>query len=288
MYTAKQLRAVFGKPVEPRIRLNLSEVSLIAQQSAGKLSISGVQPKLSVRLDGDELVAAPTGGRFILKPQTSTFPQLPENEYLCMQMAEECGIRTASNILLPLADGAWAYIVRRFDRTGADQKVPCEDMAQILDKPKYNGSYEQIGRAMRQHCTFPDLDVQYLFERVLYCFVTGNGDAHLKNFSLLTQKDTVALSPAYDMVSSRIVIHEEDEELALTLDGRKNRITRRNLLTFAATLGVPTQLAEERIDDYANRPWMLERVDESYLSAEQKEAFMELIKERIARLTSAD
>jgi len=103
MYTATELRAVFGKPVEPKIRLNLPEITLVAQHSAGKLSISGVQPKLSVRLEGDELVAASEGGRFILKPQTAAFPQLPENEYLCMQMAAQCGIRTAP--ILPCVGG---------------------------------------------------------------------------------------------------------------------------------------------------------------------------------------
>ena len=261
-------------------------IQLLLVESAGKLSISGVQPKLSVRLEGDELVAAPVGGRFILKPQTATFPQLPENEYLCMQMAAECGIRTAPNILLPLADGSWAYVVRRFDRTGAGQKVSCEDMAQILGKPKYDGSYEQIGKALRQHCTFPDLDAQYLFERVLYCFVIGNGDAHLKNFSLLTQKDTVSLSPAYDMVSSRIVIPEENEELALALNGRKNNIARRDFLAFASTLGVPAGLVEDRIDAYADRDsWMTQKIGESHLATERKETFQGLIRDRLTSLS---
>jgi serine/threonine-protein kinase HipA len=284
MYTDKELREVFGKPIQPVIRLDLANVSLAAQESAGKLSISGVQPKLSVRLEGEELVSSPVGGRFILKPQTSAFPQLPENEHLCMQMATQCGLHTAPNILLPLSDRSWAYVVRRFDRTTTGQKVPCEDMAQILGKTKYDGSYEQIGKAIRQHCSFPELEVQYLFERVLFCFVTGNGDAHLKNFSLLTRDDTVALSPAYDMVSSRIVIPEENEELALALNGRKNRIARRDFQTFAAALGIPPKLAEDRINAYGEHGWVMQRIGDSYLAAERQDALRQLIRERLSRL----
>jgi len=284
MYTDRQLREVFGKPVQPSIRLSLSEAAFIARQSAGKLSISGVQPKLSVRLEGDELVASPEGGRYILKPQTDAFPQLPENEYLCMQMAAECGIRVAPNILLPLADGSWAYVVRRFDRAGTGRKLPCEDLSQILGRPKYDGSYEQVGGAIRRHCTFPVLELQYLYERLVFCFVIGNGDAHLKNFSLLTRDETVVLSPAYDMVSSRIVIPDENEELALSLNGRKNRIARRDFLAVAAAMGLVSDFAGERIDAFSDRAWMLRRIDESLLSPERRAGLKNLIGERLSRL----
>lgn len=284
MYTAKQLREVFGKPIRPTIRLKLADATLAAQQSAGKLSIPGVQPKLSVRLAGEELVVSPTGGRYVLKPQTATFPQLPENEYLCMRMAAECGIRTAPNILLGLADGSPAYVVRRFDRTGTGRRLPCEDMSQILGRPKYEGSYEQIGKAIRKHCTFPDLEVQYLFERLVFCFVIGNGDAHLKNFSLLTRDDTVVQSPTYDMVSSRIVIPNENEELALALDGRRNRIARGDFLAFAAALGVSEAFATGRIDAYGDRNWMLQRIAHSHLASERKRALRNVVRTRLARL----
>jgi serine/threonine-protein kinase HipA len=284
MYTDSELREVFGKPIEPKIRLNLSEVMLVAQKSVGKLSISGVQPKLSVSLEGDELVAAPAGGRFILKPQNATFAQLPENEYLCMKMAAQCEIETARSILLPLSDGSWAYVVRRFDRTGTGEKLPCEDMTQILGKTKYEGSYEQIGKAIRQYCDFANVELQRLFERVLYCFVIGNGDAHLKNFSLLTTESTVALSPAYDLVSSRIVIPNEDDELALMLAGRRKNFSRRAFLEFASTLGVPSDIAEKKISAYANRAWMAKQIEESHLAPDLKQTLQQTIHDRLDSL----
>ncbi len=284
MYTAAHLRRVFGTPTLPTIRLSLAEAAFAAQQSAGKLSISGVQPKLSLGLEGGELVVRPEGGRFILKPQTMTFPELPENEHLCMQLAAECGLRAAPNVLIRLADGSWAYLVRRFDRAGAGRKLPCEDMAQILGKTKYEGSYEQVGKALRRYCSFPDLEAQYLFERVLFCFITGNGDQHLKNFSLLTRDETVALSPAYDLVSSRIVIPNEAEELALSLNGRRNRIARRDFAGFADALGVALDFADSTIEAYARRPWIRERIERSQLSSDRRNALVGLVRERLDRL----
>jgi serine/threonine-protein kinase HipA len=284
MYTAKQLRAVFGTPIQPSIPLSLPDAGLLAQQSAGKLSISGAQAKLSVGVKGGQLVAAPVGGRYILKPQTDRFPQLPENEYLCMQLAADCGIRTAPNILLPLADATWAYIVKRFDRTAGGRKLPCEDMGQLLGKTKYEGSYEQVGKAIGEECTSSGRELQAFFDRVLFCFVIGNGDAHLKNFSLLTRGGRTALSPAYDLVSSRIVIPQENEELALALNGRKNRIARRDFLAFASTLEVPHAFADGRISAYAGREWMMQRIADSYLSAGRKDALQGLIRKRLARL----
>ena len=115
-YTDKQLRAMFGKPIQPTIPISLEQISIEAQKLAGKLSISGVQPKLSVRLEGDKLQPVAKDGQYILKPQTQQFAELPQNEYLCMQMGRKFGLNTAESILLELSDGTPAYLVKRFDR----------------------------------------------------------------------------------------------------------------------------------------------------------------------------
>ena len=289
-YDNKTLRAMFGKPIQPTIPISLNEISIEAQKLAGKLSISGVQPKLSVRLDGDKLVPVEKDGQYILKPQTQDFPELPQNEYLCMQMGKRFGLNTAHFVLLELSDGSPAYVVKRFDRFRKGrriEKLACEDMHQILGGPdKYAGSHEQVAKVIKEHCRFAPLELQRLFEMTLFNFTIGNGDAHRKNFSLLTSEDgTVALSPAYDLVSSRLVIPEEDEELALSLNGKHNRLRRADFLTFADHVGIGTSYAEGRITDLLSlRDGFLGRIDHSMLTAELQDRLKGILTERLSRL----
>jgi serine/threonine-protein kinase HipA len=289
-YEAKTLRAMFGKPIRPTIPISQQEIAAEAQKLAGKLSISGVQPKLSVRLQGDELVPVAEQGQFILKPQTQTFPELPQNEYLCMRMGERFGLRTAPCLLLELSDQSPVYLVKRFDRyrkARRMEKLACEDMHQLLGGPdKYAGSHEQIGQAIRQHCTFGPLELQRLLETILFNFVIGNGDAHRKNFSLLTAEDgTVSLSPAYDLVSSRLVITGENEELALTVGGKKNRLRRRDFVAFASHLGVANAYVEKRIADLlALKEDFAAMAAESMLSSDLRARLQDIMAERLDRL----
>ena len=289
-YDAGTLRAMFGKPVRPTIPITLSEVALQAQKLAGKLSISGVQPKLSVRLEGGQLVPAASEGRFILKPQTQEFPELPQNEYLCMQLGRRFGLNTAACLLLELADGSPAYLVRRFDRFKKGrrvEKLACEDMQQILGGPdKYAGSHEQMAGAIRQHCTFAPLELQRLFEITVFNFAIGNGDAHRKNFSLLTREDgNVALSPVYDLVSSRLVIPEESDELALTVNGKRNRLARGDFRAFADHLGIAPSYAQARLADLPGLADCFEQmIAESALSASLRQRLTDILTTRLDRL----
>jgi serine/threonine-protein kinase HipA len=287
-YPSKTLRALFGRPILPAIRMSLADVSRQAQKLAGKLSISGVQPKLSVTLRGDELLPVTTGGRYLLKPQTQTFPELPQNESLCMGLGKTFGLDTPDNILIELSDGSLAYLVRRFDRQkrGArTDKLACEDMGQILGGDKYAGSHEQIAGAVREFCTFPPLELQRLFEMVLLNFAIGNGDAHKKNFSLLTRRGAVALSPAYDLVSSRLVIPEEADELALTLNGRQNRLGRGDFLAFATHLQLPDGFAERKVEQLLRlRDEFARQIRASHLSSDLRERLIGIVTKRLARL----
>jgi serine/threonine-protein kinase HipA len=289
-YTDKQLRAMFGKPILPTIPISLEQISTEAQKLAGKLSISGVQPKLSVRVEGDKLLPVAKDGQYILKPQTQQFAELPQNEYLCMQMGRKFGLNTAESILLELSDGTPAYLVKRFDRFKKGthmEKLSCEDMHQILGGPnKYAGSSEQIAKIINQHCTFAPLEVQRFFEMSIFNFAIGNGDAHRKNFSLLTnEKGIVALSPVYDLVSSRLVLPEEGDEIALTINGKQNRLNKNDFKSFAENIGVDANYAKNRItellklqDDFSDM------INKSTLTLRLRQRLTEILAERLNRL----
>jgi serine/threonine-protein kinase HipA len=289
-HDAKTLREVFGRPVRPAVALTSAAIVVEARKMAGKLSISGVQPKLSVRLEGERLVPVTRDGQYILKPEPAEFAELPQNEYLCMAMGRRFGLRTAACILLELADGAPCYVVKRFDRFTRGrrlEKLRCEDMHQVLGGPdKYAGSHEQMAAAVRAHCTFAPLELQRLFEVTLFNFAVGNGDAHRKNFSLLTaEQGTVALSPLYDIVSSRLALPAESDELALSLNGKRNRVKREDFLAFAQHCGISLDYAARRIADLlALREAFHRMIGASALGAAGRQRLVEVMGSRLDRL----
>lgn len=281
---------VFGIDREPSIGLTLAGVSLKAQEMVGKMSISGVQPKLSVKLADREkdphLEVIGDGGRYILKPQVQAFANLPENEELCMTIAEDIGIDVPAHCLVHLKDNSLAYVVKRFDRQGR-RKIHQEDFSQILEKQdKYNGSVEEIGKKLKAVSEVPGLDVQLFFERVVFNFLIGNGDAHAKNYSVIyTEEGLARLAPAYDLVCSRIIIPEESDESALTIHGKKSRIKRRDIDLLADNLGIPEKIRFEKFE------WKKEifrsRLKESLLPNGLAKAFDNLLIERFQRLELA-
>jgi serine/threonine-protein kinase HipA len=278
------LKKLFSVPYWPGIGLTLREVSIEAQKMAGKLSVSGVQPKLSMRLNlaTRELEVVTKGGEHILKPQIATFPNIPQNENLCMNIALNLGITVPPHSLVRLKDGSWAYIVKRFDRIEG-RKLHQEDFYQILgERDKYSGSLERIGNRLREISEIPGLDVQLFFERILLFFVIGNGDAHLKNFSIIYDENgRIRLSPAYDIVSSKLVIPEE-EDLALPMNGKRNRITRKDFDRFAETLKIRTTVSYERI--LGNPDLIKGLIEDSQLNTEEKQRLSEIVWERFSRL----
>ncbi len=214
---------MFNSPRCPIIDFTLSEIPQKAQKLAGKFSISGVQPKLSVSVDKEKNILIPMaeGGEYILKPQTFVFPHIPENEECCMDIAEELKIEVPLHCLIPLKDKSLAYIVKRFDRQ-RNEKIHQEDFAQILERTdKYSGSVEQIGQKLKEISRAPGYDMQLLFERVVLNFLLGNGDAHLKNYSIFyKEKNNIRLTPAYDIVCSKLVIPDE-EDSAISINEKK-------------------------------------------------------------------
>ena len=206
-----------------------------------------------------------------------------------MQMGKKFGINTADCLLLELADGCPAYLVKRFDRARKRQKskkIHCEDMQQILGgRDKYSGSHEQIARAVLEHCAFAPLELQRLFDLTLFNFAIGNGDAHKKIFSLLTTDGHISLSPIYDLISSRTVLPEESDELALTIGDRKNRLSRRDFESFAEHIKITTDYTQKRISGLINlQDEFYKMISASTLTQTLQDRFTVIVTERMDRL----
>lgn len=277
-------KKLFGIDSMPAINLSLSEVSLRAREMTGKLSISGVQPKLSLRLNRKTktLETIAEGGEYILKPQIETFPNLPENEELCMTIAEHIGIDIPPHALLKLKDGTNAYIVKRFDRIKG-KKIHQEDFFQILNKKdKYKGSLEEISKKLMSISDVPGFDVQKFYERIIFFFIIGNGDAHLKNFSIIYgEQGAIRLSPAYDIVSSKLVIPKE-EDFALMLNGKRNKLKKSDFLDLAESLKIPSAIAHYFYND--KKDLINTHIKQSYLPDDKKHVLLEIVQERFFRL----
>lgn len=280
----ESLQKTFGTSQCPIIDFGLHDLSQQAQDVTGKLSISGVQPKLSVKFDKrkNALISTASGGEYLLKPQTSAFPNVPENEQCCMDIAEEIGIDVPAHCLVPLKDKSLAYVVKRFDRKNG-LKIHQEDFGQILEKEdKYTGSVEQIGRKLKEISAVPGLDVQLFFERVVFYFLIGNGDAHFKNYSIAYQDDgQIRLTPAYDIVCSKLVI-PRGEDSALTVNGKKDKLKRKDFDTLADYFGIPLKV---RYDQLVGKFKLIEKmIRSSMLDRDKQEQFIKIVKERFGRL----
>ncbi|MRG95953.1 HipA domain-containing protein [Polyangium spumosum] len=232
------LEALFGTPSAPRISFGRADVPDVVERSIGKFSISGVQPKAQARLSEDRgaLELADAGGRYIVKPDVQAYPFLPANEHLTMALARRVGLPVPPNALVRLADDSMAYIVRRFDRINGEppRKRIQEDfcsLAGLRSGDKYESSAEKCAKLVLRFTQDTAAGMRTLFVQMLFSYLVGNGDLHLKNLSIVEEDDgSFALSPAYDLVSTWIY---GDHDLALPIQGKKNKVTRRNWLTFA-------------------------------------------------------
>jgi serine/threonine-protein kinase HipA len=296
-YHARCSRALFGRSQPPEISHTMRDVEDLARQEISqRLAITGVQPKISVDLRPASEGRAPRltfvglWGRFILKPPAASFPEMVELEHATMRLAAKAGIETASHGLVRLASGELAFVSRRFDRW-RDGKLALEDMCQLtgkLTEDKYRSSMERVGKAILRWSSNPGLEVTRFFDVAVFSFLTGNADMHLKNFSLLTELDgTVRLAPAYDLLPTRLILPEDPEEMALTLNGKRARIGRQDLLALGKVLKMPHQAMEASFRRFRRALPSFERtVSLSFLGPEKKQALVELIAERWRRLDS--
>lgn len=213
---------------------------------------------------------------------------MPEVEDLTMHLAEVARIEVVPHTLMRMADGTLCYLTRRIDRRDDGGKLPMEDMCQLterLTEHKYKSSYERIGKAILQYSSMPKMDVTNFFEVVLFSWLTGNNDMHLKNFSLYQPTEgVVRLSQAYDLLSAHIINPADDEELALTLNGRKKKLTSADFLKAAETMGIESVIVNRLIAKYVKLlPKFKSCIANSFLSEELKQKYIDLLEERLAR-----
>lgn len=283
----------FGVEEMPTLEYRHEDLDELAEQVIrAQTALTGVQPKLSLNLDKHEdsnrLTIVGLWGDYIFKPQTNNYPQLPENEDLTMHLAEAAKISVVPHSLIRLADGRLGYITKRIDRTTDGQKIDMEDMCQLTLHPteyKYRSSYEQIAKAIVQHCDTPKLALVNYMQLLLFCFVTGNNDMHLKNFSLYRPADSYQLAPAYDLVNVSIANPNDKEELALTLSGRKNKLQLADFLQAATTMGLEEKIVLRLIENMNKAlPKWKSLIHNSFLSEDMKKAYEDTIVKRLERL----
>ena len=289
-------RKFFGTrnaPSLPYVRAQLGD--LARQVGRSQTTLTGVQAKLSLDIDRggrnepDRFTIVGLWGRFILKPQTTTYRALPELEDLTMHLAEAAKITVVPHSLIRFSDGELCYITRRIDRTADGHKIPMEDMCQLterLTEYKYKGSYEQIAKAIRKYSATPKLDVVNFWEVVVFSWITGNADMHLKNFSLYNAMDgSYTLTPAYDMLSTALVMPEDTEELALTLNGKKRKLRKADFIKSIASSGIEEKVIENMARKFSRvLPKWFELIDMSFLPEDMKHQYKTLILRRIIML----
>jgi len=289
-------KKIFGQPEPPVLPYSEEQIeNLAAEVIKTHTTVTGVQPKLSLHLTkGDGYQAAKRftilgiWGGYILKPPTPNYPHLPEVEDLTMHLASVAKIKVVPHSLIRLQSGNLAYITMRIDRVKKG-KLHMEDMCQLterLTEDKYRGSYEQIAKAIEKYSATPGLDVVNFFELLLFCFLTGNADMHLKNFSLIQQPGMgMVLSAAYDLVATALVNPKDDEDLALTLNGKKKKIKMADFVTAFKTLKLDEKQQHNIFKkmEKSKSNWM-KQIDISFLNDKLKISYKSLVEERFSRL----
>jgi len=289
-------KKIFGSAMPPELPYDESQMKDLAiRVIQSQMTVTGVQPKLSLNLADGENKKEPKRftivglwGNYILKPPAEKYSQMPEVEDLTMHLAEIAKINVVPHSLIRLKSGQLAYITKRIDRVDK-QKLHMEDMCQLTERQtehKYLASYEQVAKAILRYSTNPGLDLVNFAELILFSFLTGNADMHLKNFSLIYDPTSgPVLSPAYDMLSTVLVNPKDDEDLALNLNGRKKKINRKDFESAFSTMKLD---AKQQANIFAKmekvRNKWIDFIQISFLSVDFKEKYIQLINERFDRL----
>lgn len=289
-------RKIFGTPTPPELPFSEDQMMQLAEKVIQSQStVTGVQPKLSLHIEKISKKDEPQRftivglwGGYILKPPTKQYKFLPELEDLTMHLAEISGIEVVPHSLIRLSSGKLSYITKRIDRRN-EQKIHMEDMCQLterLTEQKYQGSHEQIAKAIFKYSANPGLDVTNFFEQVLFSFLTGNADMHLKNFSLIDNPDMgYILSSAYDMVASALVVEGDHEELALTLNGKKKKIKKKDFVESMSRFHVDDKAIENIFNKFnTSIDYWHKFIDISFLPDEMKTGYHDLIVKRASQI----
>lgn len=295
-YHPRCAKRFFGKSPAPALPYTRKDINHLAQVVVeSRTTVTGVQAKLSMDLEHDaygrpqRLTIVGVMGRYILKPQTEQFECLPEIEDLTMHLAEIARIPTVPHALIRFEDGELNYITRRIDRTDDGRKLPMEDMCQLsgkLTEQKYQASYETIAKLIERFSSVAKLDMVNFWEQVVFSWIVGNADMHLKNFSLISEKPgKYVLTPTYDQVSTAIVMPEDTDELALPLNGFQKKLLSMDFVQAMENTGLTSQMAQRILKRFIpmKEKWFA-CIDESFISNAQKTQFKALISDRLDRI----
>lgn len=285
-YSEKGLRMIAPKLTHLNdLPYTAAELRQEAANRAKKLSIQGVQPKLSATISvvEQEFKIVDQFGTYIIKPQNDLFPELPQNEDVTMRMAKVFGLDVPFHGMLYAKDGSLSYFIKRFDRYGKGKKLATEDFAQLTGNTrdtKYRFTMEKLVPVIDEFCSFPAIEKADFFKRILFCYVTGNEDMHLKNFSLITKNEKTTLTPVYDFLNSSIAIKNPEEEIALTIKGKKSNLKASDFIDYYAKDRL--QLNEKTIATILEQmhnaiPKWEELLQISFLSDEMKEKYLGLL-----------
>lgn len=292
------IKRFFGTTELPEIAIDEKTLEILAAESTSRgYTVPGVQKKLSLHLLSEEskprltLVNYPTG--YILKPQVTEFEALPEAEHLVMCMADAAGISTVPHALI-MGNGRLAYITKRVDRVfqkNTVQMLAMEDFCQLdlrLTQDKYRGSYERCAKIIDRYSARSGLDMTELYWRLVFSFLVGNSDMHLKNFSLIETEEgsgKYLLSPAYDLLPVNVIMPEDKEQFALAMNGKKANIRRMDFLVFAEECGIPRNSAERTIAMLlSKKEKFISMCHDSLLPEHIKDRFISLMEERMSVL----
>lgn len=293
IYHARCCKKFFGIEILPELKLDKELLNKLAEETVNKrIAITGVQPKLSLDLEnmnpGKRLTIVGLWGKFILKPQNTELAAMPETEDLTMHLAELFKIRTCEHCLIPISDNNLAYVAKRFDRKG-NTKIHMEDFCQLggfQTEQKYDSSYERCGKLISLYCTNKGLDVLNYFELLVFSFLSGNSDMHMKNFAVLYLGEEIVLSPAYDLINSALVFPKDKDDTAMLLGGRKKNIKLKDFENLAGSLGLGEKVFMRVLTKFTgNRDKVFDLIDRSFLSDEYKKKYKEIWLDRTGRLS---
>lgn len=317
-YSKEALSSLFeGKTVSPYIDIDFESESdrSKVRKNMDNISISGAQEKFSAVVDDGILRLSENSdqGTYILKPapfnySLSTRKQIPANEHLTMQIASQVyHIETARNGLCFSKSDQPVYITKRFDVNPDGTKSPMEDFASVLEMTeqdngsnfKYEGSYEQIAVAIREKVPSWMIELEKFFKILVFCYMYANEDAHMKNFSLIRRDGELFLSPAYDLINTRIHI-DGDSDLGLKgglsaniakTDSyeRTGHPNRHDFEMFAEQIGLPSSRTEKILDLFETIPQeAYTLIDHSFLNDKMKRSYKRIIEERKMRYIRVD
>ena len=286
-YHESCIKSFFKTKKVPLIEYTFDELNKLSEDIIkSKIVVPGVQPKLSLHIEDttpNRLTIIGFKGDFILKPPTTQFKELPENEDVTMHLAKECGLKTVPHILIKIKSGELCYLTKRIDRIN-NKKIHMEDFAQILEKlteDKYKGSMEKIGKAILAHSNLKGIDLIEFFEISVFSYLVGNSDMHLKNFSIIENEKGYSLAPAYDLVSVKLAMSNDTEEMALPLNGKKNKLKISDFSTFAKAISIPEKSVENSLNKFKDKKGdLIKIINKSFLCENSKNKYIEIINQR--------